>query len=144
VPVKRDNPYASFNFVVQIDGIDGAAFSEAHVGGGEVGVVEYREGGDRVNTTRKLPGLVRYANVVLRRGVVGDDTLFGWFRELANGVVDRRAVAIVLLDESRQPVATWRLRNAWPVKWEGPALDARANEVAMETLELAHEGIEYE
>jgi phage tail-like protein len=95
-----------------------------------------------VNATRKLPGLAHYANIVLRRGITGDSTLWRWFDEVRDGNVARRDVAVVLLDESRQPVVRWRLQNAFPVKWKGPDLNAKGNEVAIETLELAVERID--
>lgn len=144
MPVRRDNPYANFNFLVEIDGVPSAGFAEVALGGSRVDVIEYREGSDRVSSTRKLPGRARHENVVLRRGIAGDDSLWAWFRSIRDGAVDPRAVSITLLDESRQPVASWRLRNAWPCRWEGPALDAKGNDVAIETLELTHEGLELE
>lgn len=144
MPVRRDNPYANFGFLVEIDGLAAAGFAEVELGGSWVDVIEYREGSDRTNASRKLPGRAHHANVVLRRGIAGDDALWTWFRGIRDGGVDPRAVAIVLLDEGRQPVATWRLRDAWPSRWEGPVLDAEGNDVAIETLELTHEGLELE
>jgi phage tail-like protein len=144
VPGRRDNPYANFNFLVEIDGIASAGFSEVAIGASSIDVIEYREGGDRTSGTRKLPGRVHHGNVVLRRGIAGDTSLYAWFAAIRDGAVDARDVAIVLLDESRQPVARWLLRRAWPAKWQGPALNAKGNETAIETLELATEGIELE
>jgi phage tail-like protein len=144
VAVQRDNPYLNFNFTVDIGAGDELGFSEAEVPSGEIEVIEYREGADRVNTARKLPGLAKYPNVTLKRGVTGRTDLFEWWKSVRDGQVQRRNVTITLLDEQRQPVVRWLLRNAWPVKIEGPSLNATGNEVAIETLELAHEGLEIE
>jgi phage tail-like protein len=142
VPVQRDNPYLNFNFLVDIGVGDGLGFSEVELPSGEIDVIEYREGDDRTNTARKLPGLVKYANVTLRRGFTGRTDLFEWWKSVRDGQVARREVTITLLDEQRQPVARWLLRNAWPVKIEAGSLNATGNEVVIETLELAHEGLE--
>ena len=142
--VKRDNPYLNFNFIVDIGVGDELGFSEAEVPSGEIEVIEYREGADRVNTARKLPGLAKYPNVTLKRGITGSTDLFEWWKSVRDGQVVRRNVTITLLDEQRQAVYRWLLRSAWPVKIEGPTLNASGNEVAIETLELAHEGLEIE
>ncbi len=140
--VQRDNPYLNFNFTVDIGAGDELGFSEVEGLSGEIEVIEYREGADRVNTARKLPGLAKFSNVKLKRGITGRTDLFEWWKTVRDGQVQRRNVTITLLDEQRQPVMRWLLRNAWPVKVEGPALNASGNEVAIETLELAHEGLE--
>jgi phage tail-like protein len=144
VPVARDDPYGRFNFLVEIDGVAKAGFSEVEGLAGEIDAIAYREGADKSNAFRLLPGLVHYPRVVLRRGFAGDASLFAWWQALRDGAPDRRPVSIVLLDEKRQPVARWSLHRAWPTKWEGPSLNAKTSEVAIETLELAHEGIELE
>ena len=140
--VQRDNPYLNFNFTVDIGVGDELGFSEVDGLAGEIEVIEYREGADKVNTARKLPGLAKYPNVMLKRGITGRTDLFEWWKSVRDGQVQRRNVTITLLDEQRQPVLRWLLRNAWPVKLEGPTLNATGNEVAIETLELAHEGLE--
>lgn len=144
MPQRRDDPYLNFNFLVEIDGVAVGAFSEALLPEGRVDVVSYREGSDKVSSARLLPGRVEYGPVVLRKGFAGDPALFQWWSEIAQGSVARRDVSIVLLDEQRNPVARWNLRRAWPRKWSGPELRALGNDVAIETLELAHEGIELE
>jgi phage tail-like protein len=144
VGVKRDNPYLNFIFIVDIGAGDELGFSEVEVPSGEIEVIEYREGADRVNTARKLPGLAKYPNVTLKRGITGSTDLFEWWKSVRDGQVVRRNVTITLLDEQRQAVYRWLLRSAWPVKIEGPTLNASGNEVAIETLELAHEGLEIE
>ena len=142
--VQRDNPYLNFNFHVDLGLGDEMGFSEVEVPSGEIEVIEYREGGDRVNSARKLPGLAKYPNVTLKRGITGRTDLFEWWKSVRDGQVQRRNVTITLLDEQRQAVLRWHLRDAFPVRLEGPTLNATGNEVAIETLELAHEGLEIE
>ena len=144
MPVRRDNPYANFNFVVEIEGVEAGGFSEVDLPSGEIEVIEYREGADKVSSARKLPGRVKYPNVVLKRGVAGRLELFDWWKSIRDGTPDRRNVTIQLLDESRTPVQRWQLRNAWPAKLDYSRLDGLGNEVPIETLELAHEGFETE
>ena len=144
MPVRRDNPYANFNFVVELGGEEAGGFSEVDLPSGEIDVIEYREGADRVSAARKLPGRVKYANVVLKRGIAGRLELYDWWKSVRDGSLDRRNVSITLLDEARQPVQRWVLRNAWPTKLDYSRLEGGGNEVAIETLELAHEGFETE
>lgn len=140
--VQRDNPYLNFNFLVDIGLGDNLGFSEAELPSGEIEVIEYREGDDKTSTARKLPGLAKYANVTLKRGVTGRTDLFEWWKSVRDGQPARRNVSITLLDEQRQHVLRWLLRNAWPVKIEASSLNALGNEVVIESLELAHEGLE--
>jgi len=138
---SRRDPFHGFNFRVEIDGVAVAAFTECTGLSSETEVVEYREGGDfRV---RKLPGLTKYANLVLRRGITLDRTLWEWRQQVINGRAERRSCSVILLDTERQEVARWNIVEAWPAKWVGPDLNAQSNEVAIETLELAHEGLEW-
>lgn len=137
-------PYRNFNFVVEIDGVERAAFSEAILPTAEIDVVEYREGADKTSVSRKLPGRLRLGNLVLRRGIADDLTLWQWFAKVADGELDSRKVAVILLDASRQPVRRWTLFDAWIAKVEGPALNSTGNEVAIETLELTCERLQVE
>jgi phage tail-like protein len=138
----RVDPYGNFNFLVEISGTTLAGFSECTGLSSEVGVIEYREGGD--TRVRKLPGLGKFGDVTLKRGVVNNNELQNWHRNILNGVPDRRNVSIVLLDNQRQPVVRWNVSDAFPRKWEGPDLNAKANDVAIEALTLCCEGIERE
>ena len=142
MPQRRDDPYLNFNFRLELDGLEVAGFRDAELPEARIEAVAYREGTDRTSAARLLPGRVEFGPVVLRRGFSGDPVLFEWWREVAEGNLARRNVVIILLDEQRQEVARWILRRAWPSKWVGPQLHALGNEVAIETLELAHEGIE--
>ena len=137
----RHDPYAGFNFRVEIDGIASAAFAECSGLSSETDVIEYREGADRTLGVRKIPGLTRYANVVLRRGLTANRDLWDWRQLVVDGQVSRRTVTITLLDETAAPVMRWMLREAWIAKWEGPTFNARTSQVAIETIELVHEGI---
>ena len=143
--VQRDNPYPNHNFEVSIVGVadENLGFSEVELPSGEIEVIEYREGRD-ATSVRKLPGLVTYPNVTLKRGLNGYLELYNWWKSARDGNIQRTDVTIKLLDEQRQEVMRWSLRDAWPVKLEAGPLNALANEVAIETLELAHEGFELE
>ena len=141
-PAQRNDPYKAFNFLVEIDGVARAAFSEVSGLESESAVIEYRTGSEYL--TRKLPGLTRFANIVLRHGITQDRELWDWRQNIVDGNPDRRNGMIKLLDDQRNEVVRWNFRNGWPCKWEGPALNAKANEVAIETLEIAHEGLELE
>lgn len=143
-PPKRTDPYAVFNFRVEIDGIVVGSFTEVSGLDSETDVIEYRTGDMRMNSSVKLPGLTKYPNVVLKRGMTKDLSLWQWRKAVVNGQTDRRNGVIILMDESRADVLRWQFRNGWPAKWEGPDLDASSSEVAIETLEIAHEGLELE
>jgi phage tail-like protein len=144
--VYRDDPYASYNFELVITGIsnDGSAVrgSFAEVSGLEVEMppIEYRNGSEDI-TVRKSPGLKKFGPVTLKRGVIGDLGLWNWILQGMNGSVNRTEAAIVLLDEGKNEVMRWNLKRVWPSKWTGPGLNAKNNEIAMETLELTHEGL---
>jgi phage tail-like protein len=138
---ERRDPYRSFNFQLEIDGIEMAAFSEASGLTAEGDAVDYREGADKQSNVRKLVGLRKYTNLTLKRGYTRDKALWEWYRNITNGVPDRRNVTIVLLNEARDPVVRWHAENAWVNKIEGPSFKAAGNEVAMESVELIHEGL---
>jgi phage tail-like protein len=89
-----------------------------------------------------MPGLRKYSNITLKRGVIkSDNDFFKWLSTVAMNTVERRDLTISLLDEAHKPVMTWKVHHAFPVKVEGPQLKAAGNEVAIETIELAHEGL---
>lgn len=136
----RTDPYGSFNFLVEIDGLSIAGFSECSGLTSEVGVIEYREGGDHL--VRKLPGLAKFGDITLKRGVINSHELQDWHRNILNGQPDRRNGSVVLLDEERTPVARWNFKNAFPRKWDGPVFKATGNDVAIESLTLSCEGLE--
>lgn len=138
---ERRDPYRSFNFQIEIDGVPLGAFSECSGLTAEGDSVDYREGTDLPLHVRKLTGLRKYSHLTLKRGYTQDKSLWTWFGNIMNGVQDRRNVTIVLRDEQRQPVLRWHAENAWINKIEGPSLKAVGNEVAMESVELVYEGL---
>ncbi len=141
---ERTDPYRSFNFQLVIDGVPLGAFSDCSGLTAEGDSVDYREGTDLIPNVRKLPGLRKYTNITLKRGYTQDKSLWQWFNNIVNGVPDRRDVTIVLMDEQRQPVLRWHAESAWINKIEGPTFKAAGNEVAMESVELVHEGLSLE
>ena len=146
MPTYRDDPYGGYNFEVILTGVsdDGTAVkgSFSEVSGLEVEItpIEYAHGNDVA--IRKIPGIRKYTNLVFKRGVVGDLMFWNWVVEAINGKVRRTEGAVVLLDENRQEVMRWNFKRAWPCKYTGPGLNAKNNEIAMETLEICHEGLE--
>jgi len=139
----RSDPYGQFNFLVEIDGIAVAQFAECTGLSTETDVIEYREGGEPSLGARKLAGLTRYAPIVLKRGVTKDKSLWNWRKSVTDGHVSRRNGAIILLDAGRNEVARWNFRAGWPSRWEGPYLRASSSEVAIEALEIVHEGLDW-
>ncbi|MEP7305170.1 MAG: phage tail protein [Acidobacteriota bacterium] len=142
---RETDPFASFNFLVESGGLIQAGFSECTGLNSETNVVEYREGRDDT-TVRKLTGLAKFGNVTLKRGVATGRQMFDWRRMVSEPSDDaarepRRNISILLLDEKRQEQVRFNLKNAWPSKWTGPDFKAAANEVAIEQLELCHEGV---
>jgi phage tail-like protein len=152
MPTYRENPYGAFNYIVSLGGAQGdgsegsviGGFSDVSGLGVEVHYSEYRNGNEKVNTVRKVPNTHKQDDVTLKRGLVGSTDLFDWLKTVREGTADPRQVTITLLDEARNPVATWALHSAQPKKWTGPTMAAKGGaEVAMEELSLVHEGIEY-
>jgi phage tail-like protein len=141
---ERRDPYRAFNFQLEIDGVPLGAFSEVSGLTAEGDAVDYREGTDVQQNVRKLPALRKYSNITLKRGYTQDKSLWRWYGNIVNGQPDRRDVTIVLLNEARQPVLRWHAESAWINKIEGPSLKAAANEIAMESVELIHEGLTIE
>jgi phage tail-like protein len=144
MPEARRDPYLNFNFLVQIDGDTVAGFREADLPEAKIELAAYREGSERGNTIRRLPGRVEYGPLILRRGFAGDRTLFQWWRNVADGNLDRRNVVVVLRDQSGREVARWAFRDTLPTKYTAPSFNARGTDVAIESIELAVEDMELE
>jgi phage tail-like protein len=138
---KRVDPFPNYNFYVEIDNVIRAGFQEATGLEATIDVVEYAEGGKNF-TPHKLPGRTKYADIVLKWGVADDLDLYNWHRQMVLGATDRRNGSIICLDRTGNEVARWNFFNAWPTKYHGPDFNAKGNDVAIETLELAHEGLE--
>lgn len=136
----RVDPFSSTNFRVEIDGI--AAFEFLQVSGieAEVAVIDYRNGSDKTAVPRKIPGEAKFTNLILKRGLTSDLSLWNWMQQTLDGQVSRRNMSVVLLNEAKESVLRFNLRDAWPVRWSGPNLNGEANDVAIETLEITHEG----
>ena len=137
-------PIPKFHFEVSWGGID-LGFQEVSGLEMETQFIEYRSGNDVDLVTRKIPGLKKHGTITLKKGVFENDTTFyDWFADVQTNTERREDVTISLLNEEHEPIMTWTVRNAFPVKISGPDLKSDANEVALETIELAHEGIEQE
>jgi phage tail-like protein len=137
----RLDPYLSFNFVVEVEGLLVGGFREVHGLESNVEVKEYAEGGLN-RYLHKIPGETRYPNLVLSRGLTDIDTLWTWYEDVTQGNIVRRNLSLMLLDSQRLPVMWWDVKNAAPVKWTGPTFDAsRSTDVAVESVELVHQGI---
>lgn len=141
---ERRDPFRSFNFQLEIDNVPRGAFSECSGLTAEGDAVDYREGTDLEPSMRKLVGLRKYSNITLKRGYTDDRSLWDWFENIRNGLADRRNMTIVLTNEERMPVMRWHAENAWINKIEGPRFEASGNEVAIESVELVHEGLTIE
>lgn len=135
---NRVDPYRGFNFLVEIDGITRAGFQECSGLDSSTDTVDYREGADP-NHKRKLAGLNTFSNITLKWGITDSDELWQWRQSAVNGAPERKNGSIVLLDSSGNEKVRWNFHNAWPTKWTGPTFNATDNNVAVETLELAHE-----
>ncbi len=134
-------PIPKFHFQVQWGGVR-IGFTEVTGLDMQVEAIEYREGSSPEYSKIKMPGLHKFSNITLKRGSVkGDTDFYKWVNTINLTVVERRDIIISLLDESHAPVMTWKAKNAFPVKVQASDLKSDGNEVAIETLELAHEGL---
>jgi phage tail-like protein len=136
----RNDPFRSFNFLLEIGGIARAGFRECSGLESSQDPIDYREGNEGL-TARKLPGLNKYANLTLKRGMTDDSDLWNWRKSAMDGTVVRQSGSVVLLDEKGEEKVRWNFREGWPMKWTGPSFNATGNEVAIETLEIVHEGL---
>ena len=134
-------PLPKFHFQVKWDDTE-IAFQEVSGLDIESEVIEYRAGNNPVFSTVKMPGMIKSGNITMKKGVFAkDNALFDWFSEIKMNTIKRKALTISLLDESQAPTMVWKVQNAFPVKITSTDLKADGNEVAVETLEIAHEGI---
>jgi phage tail-like protein len=137
---ERNDPYASFRFLVEIDGLVVAGFSEVSGLQAETQIEDYREGG--VNDyVHKLPKETTYQNIILKRGITDSDVLWKWHQDVVSGKIERRSGYIVLLDSEGSETWRWNFIDAYPAKWNGPDLRAESDGVALESIELVHNGI---
>ena len=148
---QRDDPYGAYNFLITfIDssssstttqkGAAVAGFSECSGLEASIQTEDYQEGGNN-NTTLKFPKHIAYTNIRLKRGITTSDDLWQWFNDFINGQGKRRDGTITLRDELQQAVKSWQFKRGLPVKWTGPTLNAAQNQLAIQELEIAHEGL---
>ena len=134
-------PYRNFRFRLEIDGLDAGSFSEVSGFDATMDVVEYRAGDDPAITPTKLPGLIKYGNITLKWGAAETMVLYDWLIDITEGTIEKKTVTLTALDEEGSPAASWRCINAWPVKYTAPDFNGTSSQIAIETIELAHEGL---
>ena len=142
--VLRNWPYGNYNFLVDFGGGTGG-FTEVIIPGIVIEVIEYRNGNDPDNVVRKLPGMNKYPDMILKRGLVGTLDLYDWINDVRNGNANAvRDVVIQLQSEHRTPVWSWRLRRAWPSRYSFGALNAKGKDVVIEEMALTYERLDIE
>jgi phage tail-like protein len=135
------DPYKNFRFLVELDGIVQAGFSDVSGFGSNVEVIEYREGGDAA-TVRKLPGKVSYPDITLKWGITDSREMYEWHQAAVNGTIQRKNGSIILLDDTAQEKVRWNFFGAWPSKWDGADFTAKGNDVAIDALTVSCERVE--
>jgi phage tail-like protein len=134
-------PLPVFHFKVEWGGAN-VGFSEASGLDQEMQVIEYRDGNMPDYSTIKMPGLHKFSNITLKRGIMkGDNEFFNWLNTVKMNTIERRDLTISLLNEEHEAVMVWKAVNAFPIKVQGPGLKANGNDVAIESIEIAHEGL---
>jgi len=136
----RKDPYRGYNFKLEIDGISRAGFRECSGLDATSDAADYREGTDKAYSLGKLAGESKYAVIILKRGITDDHSLWDWRKKVTDGRIERKNLSVVLMSSGKEKIR-WDFTNAWPTKWTGPSFNANANEVAVETLEIVHEGV---
>lgn len=137
-------PIPAFHFVVQWGGTQ-VGFTEVSGLSVELQSIDYREGSASEYQVTKMPGIPQYSNITLKRGIFAkDNEFFEWLNTVKLNTIDRRDLTISLQNEKHEPVTTWKVKEAWPSKVEGPSLNSTGNEVAVESIELCHEGLTIE
>ena len=130
----------NYNFLVEIEGVEGSSslvvggFSEVSGLGSETDTIEFAVGNS--SSVMHLPGKTRYSNIVLRKGVTNSNELYRWRQTIENGEFDRRSGAVVLLDHAMAEKTRWNFYEAWPCRYEAPALNSAGDAVSIETLEI--------
>lgn len=137
-----DYPLPKFHFQVEWEGTS-IAFTEVSGLDVETEMIEYRHGASPEFNSTKFPGRQKYSNITLKRGTFkGDNEFYDWWRETLDfETINRRNLTISLLDENHAPVVTWKVKNAWPTKIQSTDLKSDGNEVAIESVEICHEGL---
>ncbi len=137
-------PVTAFHFQVEWGGTR-IGFTEVSGLTVELQSIDYREGNAPEYQVTKMPGIPQYSNITLKRGMFrSDNEFFQWLNTVKLNEIERRDLTISLLNEDHEPVTVWKVKDAWPSKVEGPSLNSTGNEVAVETIELTHEGLTIE
>mmetsp|Transcript_795 Transcript_795/g.1071 ORF Transcript_795/g.1071 Transcript_795/m.1071 type:complete len:144 (+) Transcript_795:3470-3901(+) len=137
----NEYPLVKFSFQVDWGGTQ-IGFQEVSGLDIEVEPIEYRQGASPDFTKIKMPGMTKFSNITLKRGSFkGDNEYFDWFNSIQLNTVERRTLTISLLDDTGAPAITWKVNKAFPIKVQSTDLKAEGNEVAVESIEIAHEGL---
>ena len=140
--MPRTDPYRSYSFLVEIDSIRQAGFSECSGFGSSVDPTEYREGNEVPLTARKLPGLTKFTNITLKWGLTDSRELFDWYTDITKGKIQRKNGSIVLMDtDGKTEKIRWNFTDGWLCKWDGPDFNGANNAIAVQTMEICHEGV---
>lgn len=140
--LNRKDPYFGYNFAVELDGITRMGFKGCTGLDSNTTSTKYREGTDTSLAQRELPALLNHSAIALTRGITDDRALWDWRNDIAQGKGTRHDISIILRNDTGEEKIRWNLKNAFPTKWSGPSFDATADAVAIETLELTHEGVD--
>jgi phage tail-like protein len=140
---QRKDPFRTFNFVVEADGRPLGSFSEVSGLNADGDSVDYRTGDAPTNLVDKLPGLRKISNITLKRGLIQNRSMFALWADTASGNTRRLNITVTLRDEKRKNVLSWSCRNCWVNAIEGPSLRATDNQVAVESVTICHEGIDF-
>jgi len=135
------NPYKQFRFLVEIHGIQQAGFSECSSVGSHLEVVEYRDGGDIINV-QKFPGKVSYPDITLKWGMTDNQELYNLHLQAVKGQIKKVSGSVIQLDDTGAEKVRWNFFNAWPSKWDGPAFNAKGNDLSINTMTLTCERVE--
>jgi phage tail-like protein len=138
---SRDDPYSAFNFLVEIDNITIAGFSECSGLSSESEEILYRNGDEDIYP-RKVTGMLKFGDIMLKRGMTDNDELWAWRKTVMDGQTVRKSGSIVVLNEARQEALRYNFYQGWPSKWEGPSWNAKTSEVAIASLTLKIERME--
>jgi phage tail-like protein len=141
---QRRDPFTNHRFIVEIGGITQASFCEVIIPDSISEIIEQREGTDSEHNVRKQSGLTTFGNLILKWGLTSSMELYNWRKTVEQGKISiaRRNLSVVLIDEEGNEAARWNFINAWPNRYKGPDLNAKGNEIAIETMEIAFESMQ--
>lgn len=134
-----NTPVTAHRFYVQIDGMTSAVFTEVSNLTMEIETLDYHPGGER--WPRKIPGHAKFSNITLKGGITKGTQLYKWILDIAQGKLDYRNVSVIMFDTTGKELGRWSVLDAYPVKWTGPAFQADSQQTAIESMEIAHQGL---